>query len=72
MMPAMPTIERPVDAPPAGWGDGKITVAQANEFAKIVTPVRGEQEIVARNLLLFPTSIKVRGIFFEGVSRIVD
>ena len=33
--------------------------------------MRADQEAVARNLLLFPTTIKVRGIFFEGVSRIV-
>jgi uncharacterized protein (TIGR02265 family) len=71
MMTAMPTTDRPVDAPAPTWGDTKITVAQANEFARSVTPVRAEQEAVARNLLLFPPSIKVRGIFFEGVSRIV-
>ena len=71
-MTAMPpTTERTVDAPPASWGEAKITVAQANEFARSVTPVRGEQETVARNLLLFPSAIKVRGIFFEGVARVV-
>lgn len=68
MMPAMPTTERAVDTT---WSDSKITVAQANEFAKVVTPMRADQEAVARNLLLFPSTIKVRGIFFEGVSRIV-
>jgi uncharacterized protein (TIGR02265 family) len=72
MMTAMPpTTERTVDTPPASWGEAKITVAQVNEFARSVTPVRAEQETVARNLLLFPSTIKVRGIFFEGVSRIV-
>ena len=71
MMPAMPTIERPVEAPATGWGDAKISVAQANEFARSVTPMRDEQELVSRNLLLFPTTIKVRGVFFEGVSRVV-
>jgi uncharacterized protein (TIGR02265 family) len=67
----MPTTERSVDEPGAVWGESKITVAQANEFAKTVTPMRGDQEMVARNLLLFPSTIKVRGIFFEGLSRIV-
>ncbi|HEX9103928.1 MAG TPA: DUF2378 family protein [Polyangia bacterium] len=67
----MATAERSVDAPATNWGDSKITVAQANEFARSVTPVRADQEAVARNLLLFPPAIKVRGIFFEGVSRIV-
>ena len=74
-MTAMPTTERPTPpeatAPSAVWCDSKITVAQANEFAKSVTPMKGDQEAVARNLLLFPSTIKVRGIFFEGVSRIV-
>ena len=58
-MTAMPTTERSVDAPSTTWGEAKITVAQANEFAKSVTPVRADQEAVARNLLLFPTTIKV-------------
>jgi uncharacterized protein (TIGR02265 family) len=71
MMPAMSTTERSVDAAPPTWGEAKVTVAQANEFAKSVTPIRAEQEAVARNLLLFPSTIKVRGIFFEGVSRVV-
>jgi len=70
-MTAMATTEGSVEAAPASWGEAKITVAQANEFARGVTPVRAEQEIVARNLLLFPPTIKVRGIFFEGLARIV-
>jgi uncharacterized protein (TIGR02265 family) len=70
MMTAMPTTERSADAPEA-WGEAKITVAQANGFARQVTTVRADQDTVARNLLLFPATIKVRGIFFEGVSRIV-
>lgn len=53
------------------WSDAKVTVAQANEFAKAVTPMRGDQEIVARNLLAFPPTVRVRGIFFEGLSRVV-
>src|SRR4051812_14812440 len=71
MMTAMPTTDRAVDAPATTWGDAKITVAQANDFARRVTPVRADQDAVARNLLLFPSTIKVRGIFFEGVARIV-
>jgi uncharacterized protein (TIGR02265 family) len=60
-----------VEAGGTAWGDGKITLAQANEFAKTVTPMRGDQEIVARNLMAFPPTVKVRGIFFEGLSRVV-
>ncbi len=67
----MTTIERSAEPTAAQWGESKITVAQANEFARVVTPVRADQDTVARNLLLFPPTIKVRGIFFEGVSRIV-
>jgi len=55
----------------ASWSDAKISVAQANEFAKLVTSMRADQETVAHNLLTFPAAIKVRGIFFEGLSRVV-
>ncbi len=65
----MPTTT--VEAGSATWGDGKISTAQAQEFARIVTPIRVDQEIVARNLITFPSTIKVRGIFFEGLSRVV-
>jgi uncharacterized protein (TIGR02265 family) len=64
-------MERSVDEPGAAWGDSKITVTQANDFARTVTPMHADQEMVARNLLLFPSTIKVRGIFFEGLSRVV-
>jgi uncharacterized protein (TIGR02265 family) len=60
-----------VEAGSATWGDSKITTAQATEFAKTVTPMRGDQEIVAHNLMTFPPLVKVRGIFFEGLSRVV-
>ncbi len=68
----MATMER---APETGageaWGDGKITMAQATQFAREVTTVRGDQETIARNLAGFPSALKVRGIFFEGLARIV-
>lgn len=67
----MSTMTKPAEAGDAVWSDAKITVQQANGFAQQVTPVRADQEIVARNLLLFPSQIKVRGIFFEGLSRVV-
>jgi uncharacterized protein (TIGR02265 family) len=70
-MRAMATIEPPAAADGAVWGESKITVAQAQEFARAVTPVRADQETVARNLLAVPTMIRVRGVFFEGLSRIV-
>jgi len=51
--------------------DGKISIAAANDFAQQLTARRDDQQMVARNLLLFPPGIMVRGIFFEGLSRIV-
>lgn len=67
----MATTERAADGGGEAWGDGKITTAQAQEFARAVTPVRGDQETIARNLVVFPPALKVRGIFFEGLARIV-
>ena len=67
----MPSTVKSSDEPAAPWADARITVQQSNLFAQQVTPVRADQEIVARNLLLFPAQIKVRGVFFEGLSRVV-
>lgn len=58
-------------APETAWGEQKITPAQAAEFAREVTPVRADQEVIARNLAGFPTHLKVRGVFFEGLARVV-
>lgn len=54
------------------WGEGKITVQQAHGYAEHVTPMSADQQTIARNLLAFPPQIKVRGIFFEGISRAVS
>jgi len=62
------THEEP--AAPA-WGESKITLAQANEFAQRVTSLAADREIVARNLFMFPPELKTRGLFFEGLSRVV-
>jgi uncharacterized protein (TIGR02265 family) len=69
----MATRTRASDAAAATttWGDDKITIAQAAEFAQLVSATRADRETIARNLQLFPGQIKVRGIFFEGLSRIV-
>jgi uncharacterized protein (TIGR02265 family) len=53
------------------WGDVNISSAQALAFAREVTAEPVEQEIVARNLANFPPQIKVRGLFFEGLSRVI-
>jgi uncharacterized protein (TIGR02265 family) len=71
-MSAMPSMEGSVGVDGAAWGDSKISVGQANDFARNVSPARSDQEAIARNLLLFPSGIRVRGIFFEGLSRVVS
>lgn len=53
------------------WGEGPIDAAQAQQFAQSVTGDIGDQETIARNLLTFPPQIHVRGIFFEGLARIL-
>lgn len=59
------------DAPSMSWGEDKISATQAHQYAVSVTPVGSDQETIARNLLFFPPQIRVRGIFFEGLARIV-
>jgi uncharacterized protein (TIGR02265 family) len=53
------------------WGAEKMDLAQATEFARLVTAVPSEQTQVARNLATFPSEIRVRGLFFEGLARVV-
>lgn len=54
-----------------GWGTRPITPQQANEFAVKVPASAREQVIIARNLVAYPPSIAVRGVFFEGMARLV-
>lgn len=54
-----------------GWGTRSITPQQAGEFAAKVTATSKEQLIIAKNLGAYPPSIAVRGVFFEGISRLV-
>lgn len=67
----MPTPTAIVEEPSHVWSDGKVSAAQAAEFARSVTPIKADQETVAHNMTVFPPGIKVRGIFFEGLSRVV-
>src|SRR5580700_4844449 len=53
------------------WHDERITATQANDFARLVPASRTDRDTIARNLVGFPEHIKVRGIFFEGLSRVV-
>jgi uncharacterized protein (TIGR02265 family) len=54
------------------WGQAQITAEQAAVFARQVTAHPGERDAVARNLAAFPPNISVRGLFFEGLSRVVS
>ena len=55
------------------WGSSPVTEAECAAFAKALpTSVTShERGVVARDLAAFPPQIAVRGVFFEGVSRII-
>jgi uncharacterized protein (TIGR02265 family) len=55
----------------AAGSNAKITASQATEFARDVTPNSHDQEIIARSLLAIPPTNTVRGVFFDGLSRVV-
>jgi uncharacterized protein (TIGR02265 family) len=61
---------------PAGattsWGNRVITLAQAQEFAARVTSVTADQATIARNLSAMSPEIQVRGVFFEGLTRLIQ
>jgi uncharacterized protein (TIGR02265 family) len=46
-------------------------LAEAASFAAKVTSSPREQGVIARNLVMFPPETLVRGVFFEGLSRII-
>jgi len=54
------------------WGDGAIAREQAEAFAQRVPSLTTLERIaVARDLAAFPPECRVRGVFFEGLSRVV-
>ena len=53
------------------WADRRITIDEADLFARGVTPGLGERATVAQNLFVIAPTQTVRGVFFEGVSRVV-
>ena len=59
------------DSVGAGWEARAITAEEANAFASKVPASSREQVIIAKNLLAYPTTFMVRGVFFEGISRLV-
>jgi uncharacterized protein (TIGR02265 family) len=53
------------------WGNQPIVLKQAQDYAARVTSTPSEQAIIAKNLAAFSPEIQVRGVFFEGLARIV-
>jgi uncharacterized protein (TIGR02265 family) len=53
------------------WGDTPITREQAESFAKIIPFSPQEQATIAHNLFSIPLIVRSRGIFFDGLSRIL-
>lgn len=56
---------------PNAWGSQPVNLKVAEAFAVVVTSVPSEQATIARNLVAMSPEIQVRGIFFEGIARIV-
>lgn len=61
----------PTDSPGTNWSDQPISPATAAEFAASVAASAIDRAAIAQNLLDFPVDIKVRGVFFDGLCRIV-
>ena len=53
------------------WGSQVVNLKQAEVFAARVTSVPSEQTTIARNLVALAPEMQVRGVFFEGIARIV-
>ena len=53
------------------WGSQPIVLKQAQEFAARVSATHAEQATVAKNLVALSPEQQVRGVFFEGLARIV-
>lgn len=54
------------------WGNGAISREQADAYASRIPHVTAtERGTIARDLVLFPAACQVRGVFFEGLSRVV-
>lgn len=53
------------------WGSQPIVLRQAQEFAARVSTSPTDQASIAKNLAAFSPEIQVRGVFFEGLARIV-
>ena len=57
----------------SAWGTRVITAAEATEFAATFTArSSADRSTIARNLTLVPANMLVRGMFFEGMFRILS
>jgi uncharacterized protein (TIGR02265 family) len=54
------------------WGHAPVSAAQADAYASRIPGITpAERGIIARDFELFPAACQVRGVFFEGLSRVV-
>jgi len=67
-----PTDADEPDDAPNSWGSRAVTPAQAHEFAARVTSVPADQATITKNLVAMSPEIQVRGVFFEGLARVVQ
>jgi uncharacterized protein (TIGR02265 family) len=54
------------------WGSRPITLADATAFAQASGLRAEDRAVVAKNLAAYPADIEVRGLFFEGVFRLLE
>ncbi|MBK8255799.1 MAG: DUF2378 family protein [Polyangiaceae bacterium] len=57
---------------PHAWGSKTITLSEATAFAQNIGVSAEDRTIIAKNLATFPPTIEVRGLFFEGMFRILE
>lgn len=61
-----------VDIPELAWGARPIAAAEAQAFAQAGGFRAEDRAVVAKNLAAFPADIEVRGLFFEGIFRVLE
>lgn len=54
------------------WGNRPITLGETTAFAQAAGLRPEDRAQVAKNLAAYPTNIEVRGLFFEGIFRLIE
>lgn len=57
---------------PYAWGDRQITLEEARSFADTLQLSPDERDIVARFFAEVPVTLKMRGMFFSGLTDVVQ